>query len=87
MRHQPSGASIAPERPPVVVGNDATGHLDGAWKGDASLVQFWSRALSSNLAIEVTAGNQRGERSEVSLPHVRSLVIFPSKIGKKFFPT
>ena len=40
-----------------VIGNDATGHLDRAWKGDVSLVQLWSRALPSNLASEITAGH------------------------------
>ncbi len=39
----------------LVVGNDAAGHLDRAWKGDISLVQFWIRALPSNLAAEITA--------------------------------
>ena len=39
----------------LVVGNDAAGHLERAWKGDISLVQFWIRALPSNLATEITA--------------------------------
>jgi len=39
----------------LVVGNDATGHLDRAWKGDISLVQFWTWALPSNLASEITS--------------------------------
>jgi len=45
----------------LVVGNDATGHLDKAWRGDISLVQFWSRALPSNLAAEITAGKLTAE--------------------------
>ena len=39
----------------LVVGNDAAGHLDRAWKGNISLVQFWIQALPSNLAAEITA--------------------------------
>ena len=39
----------------LVVGNDATGHLDRGWKGDISVVQFWIRALPSNLAAEITS--------------------------------
>ena len=39
----------------LVVGNDATGHLDRAWRGDISQVEFWIRALPSNLAAEITS--------------------------------
>ena len=38
----------------LTIGNDAMGHLDRAWKGEISLVQFWRRALPSNLASEIT---------------------------------
>jgi hypothetical protein len=39
----------------LVVGNDATGHPDRAWKGDILLVQFWIRALPPRLAAEITS--------------------------------
>jgi len=39
----------------LVIGNDATGHLERAWRGDISLVQFWIRALPPNLAARITA--------------------------------
>jgi VanZ family protein len=39
----------------LVIGNDAAGHLDTAWKGHISLVQFWIRALPSKLAAEITS--------------------------------
>ena len=39
----------------LVVGNDATGHLDRAWKGGISVVQFWIWALPSNLGAEITS--------------------------------
>jgi VanZ family protein len=45
----------------LVIGNDATGHLNRAWKGDVSLVQFWIRALPSNLAAEITADKLTAE--------------------------
>jgi glycopeptide antibiotics resistance protein len=51
----------------LVIGNDATGHLDRAWKGDVSLVQLWSRALPSNLASEITAGHLNAEAESNSL--------------------
>ncbi len=45
----------------LVIGNDAAGHLNRAWKGDISLVQFWIRALPSNLAAEITADKLAAE--------------------------
>src|ERR1700747_1330812 len=45
----------------LVVGNDATGHLNRAWKGDISLVQFWIQALPSKLAAEITADKLTAE--------------------------
>jgi len=45
----------------LVVGNDAMGHLDRAWRGDISLVQFWIRALPSKLAAEITAEKSTAE--------------------------
>jgi VanZ family protein len=45
----------------LVVGNDATGHLDRAWKGDISVVQFWIWALPSNLGAEITSERLRAE--------------------------
>ena len=50
-----------------VVGNDATGHPDRAWRGDVSLVQLWSRALPSNLASEITSGHLNAEAESNSL--------------------
>jgi glycopeptide antibiotics resistance protein len=47
----------------LVVGNDATGHPNRAWKGDISLVQFWIRALPSKLAAEITADKLTGAAS------------------------
>jgi hypothetical protein len=44
-----------------VIGNDATGHLNRAWKGDISLVQFWIRALPPKLAAEITADRLTAE--------------------------
>jgi glycopeptide antibiotics resistance protein len=49
----------------LVVGNDATGHLDRAWTGDISLVQFWSRALPANLSSAITEGHL-GQEAESS---------------------
>jgi VanZ family protein len=51
----------------LVVGNDATGHLDRAWKGDISLVQFWIRALPSKLAAEITAEESTAEAASTPL--------------------
>jgi hypothetical protein len=42
-------------------GNDATAHLDRAWRGGISLVQFWTRALPSKLAAQVTAEKSTAE--------------------------
>jgi hypothetical protein len=39
----------------LVVGNDSSGHLDRAWKGQISQVQLWDRALPANLAKQITA--------------------------------
>ncbi len=50
-----------------VIGNDATGHLDRAWKGDVSLVQLWSQALPPNIASEITAGHADAEAESNSL--------------------
>ena len=51
----------------LVIGNDATGHLDKAWRGNVSLVQLWSRALPSNLASEITTGHLNAEAESNSL--------------------
>jgi hypothetical protein len=51
----------------LVVGNDATGHLDRAWKGDISVVQFWIRALPSNLATEITSERLTAEAASSPL--------------------
>jgi len=51
----------------LTVGNDAMGHLDRAWKGEISLVQFWRRALPSNLASEITALHLTSEVASSSL--------------------
>jgi VanZ family protein len=51
----------------LTIGNDAMGHLDRAWKGEVSLVQFWSRALHSNLASEITARRLTSEVASSSL--------------------
>src|ERR1700745_543342 len=51
----------------LVVGNDATGHLDRAWKGDISLVQFWIRALPSKLATEITSERSTAEAASSPL--------------------
>jgi hypothetical protein len=40
----------------LVIGNDAAGHLTRTWKGNISSVQFWNRAMPSNIAMEITAG-------------------------------
>lgn len=45
----------------LVIGNDAMGRLDRAWRGDVSLVQFWSQALTPNRAVEITAGKSIAE--------------------------
>lgn len=45
----------------LVIGNDATGHLDRAWKGNLSLVQLWSQALPAKLALGITAGQLKEE--------------------------
>ena len=50
-----------------VIGNDATGHLDRAWKGDVSLAQLWSQALPPNIASEITAGHADAEAESNSL--------------------
>ena len=50
-----------------VIGNDATGHPDRAWRGDVSLVQLWSRALPLNLASEITAGHLNAKAESNSL--------------------
>jgi VanZ family protein len=70
----------------LVIGNDATGHLDRAWKGDVSLIQFWSRALPSNLAIEVTAGKSTGEAERGLLATYLFSGNLPFKDGKQFLP-
>ena len=49
----------------LVVGNDAMGHLDRAWTGDISLVEFWSRALPANLSSAITEGHW-GQEAESS---------------------
>jgi glycopeptide antibiotics resistance protein len=51
----------------LVIGNDATGHLDKAWRGNVSLVQLWSRALPSNLASEITTGHLNAEAESNSV--------------------
>jgi VanZ family protein len=51
----------------LVVGNDAMGHLDRAWRGDISLVQFWIRALPSNLAAEITSEKLTAEAASSPL--------------------
>jgi glycopeptide antibiotics resistance protein len=51
----------------LVIGNDAAGHLDRAWKGDISLVQFWIRALPSNLAAEITSEKLTAEKASSPL--------------------
>jgi hypothetical protein len=51
----------------LVIGNDATGHPDRAWRGDISLVQFWIRALPSNLATEITSGKLEAEEASSPL--------------------
>jgi glycopeptide antibiotics resistance protein len=51
----------------LVIGNDAGGHLDRAWKGDISLVQFWIRALPSNLAAEITSEKLTAEKASSPL--------------------
>lgn len=39
----------------LVVGNDSSGYLDRAWKGQISQIQLWDRALPANLAKQITA--------------------------------
>jgi VanZ family protein len=51
----------------LVVGNDAMGHLDRAWRGNISLVQFWIRALPSNLAAEITSEKLTAEAASSPL--------------------
>ena len=51
----------------LVVGNDTAGHLERAWKGDVSLVQFWIRALPSELAAEITANELTAEAASSPL--------------------
>jgi glycopeptide antibiotics resistance protein len=51
----------------LVVGNDATDHLNRAWKGDISLVQFWIRALPPKLAAEITAEKLTAEAASSPL--------------------
>jgi hypothetical protein len=51
----------------LTIGNDAMGHPDRAWKGEISLVQFWSRALPSNLASKITARRLASEIESSSL--------------------
>src|SRR6201984_2887681 len=58
----------------LVVGNDATGHLNRAWKGDISLVQFWIRALPSKLATEITS--ERSTAEAASSPLATYLFLF-----------
>ena len=45
----------------LFIGNDAAGHLDKAWLGDVSLVQFWNWALPSNLAAEITVKHLKAD--------------------------
>ncbi len=45
----------------LFIGNDAAGHLDKAWLGDVSLVQFWNWALPSNLASEITVTHLKAD--------------------------
>ena len=51
----------------LTIGNDAMSHLDRAWKGEISLVQFWRRALPSNFASEITARRLTSEEASSSL--------------------
>jgi VanZ family protein len=51
----------------LVVGNDATGHFEKAWRGGISLVQFWIRALPSNLTAEITAEKLTAEAASTPL--------------------
>jgi glycopeptide antibiotics resistance protein len=70
-----------------VIGNDATGHLDRAWRGDVSLVQFWSRALPSDLASEMTAGHLNAEAESNSLATYLLLGNHSFEDKKGFLPT
>ena len=71
----------------LVVGNDATGHLDRAWKGDISVVQFWIRALPSNLAAEITAERLTAEAASSPSQRIRSRTLTPLRIRMDFFPS
>jgi VanZ family protein len=70
----------------LVIGNDATGDLDRAWMGDVSLVQFWSRALSPNLAIEITAGKSTVQAERSLLATYLFSGNLPFEDRKKFLP-
>ena len=40
----------------ILVGNDSSGHLDRAWKGEIFQFQLWDHALPVDLARRITAG-------------------------------
>ena len=70
----------------LVVGNDATGHLDRAWRGDISLVQFWIRALPSNLASEITSEKLTAEAASSPLATYLFSVNHSFEDQKRFLP-
>jgi hypothetical protein len=70
----------------LTIGNDAMGHLDRAWKGEISLVQFWRRALPSNLASEITALHLTSEVASSSLATYSFSGNPPLEDQKRFLP-
>ena len=45
----------------LVVGNDATGHFDRAWRGEVSRLELWDQPLPDAQAKSLTAGETKAE--------------------------
>jgi glycopeptide antibiotics resistance protein len=70
----------------VLIGNDASGRLDHAWKGEVSLLQFWNRSLPANLATETSAQKLNSETEPSALATYVFSGSSPFEDKKKFLP-
>ena len=72
--------------PQLLVGNDASGHSDRAWKGRVSLLQFWDEPLPAGLARKITAGEKSADGVSTLLARYEFSTVSPYQDQNKFLP-
>ena len=70
----------------LLIGNDAAGLLDRAWKGEVFRLELWDRVLPSDLAQKITAGETVADATSIPLAMYEFSNMSPFQDQRGFLP-